>query len=147
MGFVENRGQKTSRQEPSVDLNPYYEYIEKNGKLRSPEHARRWSRGVLNMFGTVLDGRTKRALAKALPDELAAPLKSVFWLIHFRNSNMTSYEFQNRVARRSGNSDARFARFPTMAVFGAVKQIINKELTDRVAQTLAPELRDLWQNA
>jgi uncharacterized protein (DUF2267 family) len=51
------------------------------------------------------------------------------------------------VARRSGNTDAQFARFPILAVFGGVKQMINQDLQREVAKSLAPEVRELWEQA
>lgn len=128
-------------------LNDFYRYVEEKGKLLSPEHARRWSDGVLRTLGTALDRRTKKKLAKAIPDELADSLTGVFWLVHFRDPNLSSQNFQRMAARRSGNTDADFARIPTQAVFGGVKQIIDDELERDVAETLAPEVRELWQQA
>ncbi len=128
-------------------LNDFYRYVQEEGKLLSPEHARRWSAGVLRTLGTALDRRTKKRLAKALPEELADSLTSVFWLLHFRDPHLSSHAFQRMAARRSGNTDADFARIPTLAVFGGVKQMIDDELERDVAETLAPEVRELWQQA
>ena len=128
-------------------LNRFYRYVQDEGKLLAPEHAQRWSNGVLRTLGTSLDRRTKKRLAKALPDELADSLTGVFWLVHFRDPNLSSQEFRRMVARRSGNTDADFARIPTLAVFGGLKQIIDDELERDVAETLAPEVSELWQQA
>jgi len=128
-------------------LNDFYRYVQKEGKLLSPEHARRWSDGVLRTLGTALDRSTKKRLAKAIPGELADSLTGVFWLVHFRDPNLSSQAFQRMAARRSGNTDADFARIPTLAVFGGMKQIIDDELKRDVAETLAPEVRELWQQA
>jgi uncharacterized protein (DUF2267 family) len=129
------------------DLNNFYQYVQKKGSLRTPDHAQRWSKATLNILGVNLDGRTKKALAKALPDDLAHALNGIFWLLHFRNTNLPARQFQRRVGLRAGNSDWEFARLPVVAVFGGVKQMIDKELQDRVAETLAPEIRHLWQQA
>ena len=129
------------------DLNNFYQYVQKKGSLRTPDHAQRWSKATLNILGVNLDGRTKKALAKALPDDLARALNGIFWLLHFRNTNLPARQFQRRVGLRAGNSDWEFARLPIVAVFGGIKQMIDKELQDRVAQTLAPEIRHLWQQA
>lgn len=128
-------------------LNDFYRYVREEGKLLSPEHARRWSDGVLRTLGTALDRRTKKRLAKALPEELADSLTGVFWLVHFRDPNLSSHAFQRMAARRSGNTDADFAQIPTLAVFGGVKQLIDDALKRDVAETLAPEVRELWQQA
>jgi len=117
------------------------------GKLRTPQHARRWSTAVLKTLGINLDGRTKKKLAKALPEELADDLTRVFWLLHFRNSNLSSHEFQNQVARRSGNTDPDFARYPVLAVFHGVKEMIGSDTRQAVAKSLSPEVRELWENA
>lgn len=128
-------------------LSDFFRYVQEEGKLLSPEHARRWSDGVLRTLGTALDRGTKRRLAKALPEELADSLTGVFWLLHFRDPNLSSQEFQRMAARRSGNTDADFARIPTLAVFGGLKQMISADLERAVADTLAPEIRELWQQA
>jgi uncharacterized protein (DUF2267 family) len=129
------------------DLTQFYQGVQKVGKLRTEEHARRWTVGVLKTLGVNLPGRTKRKLARALPNGLARPLTDVFWLLHFRNANLSGHEFQRAVARRSGNSDAQFARFPVLAVFGGIKQMINQDLQREVAQSLSPEVRELWEQA
>lgn len=128
----------------NVELESYYEYVRREGRLRTLEHARNWSAGVLKSLGTNLDGATKKTLAKALPDELANQLKGVFWLLHFRDSGLTSYEFRRRVALRSGNTDPEFALFPTLAVMGGLREFTDAELEQKVADNLAPELRELW---
>lgn len=128
-------------------LSNFYRYVQEEGKLLSPEHARRWSDGVLRTLGTVLDRRTKKQLAKAIPEVMTDSLTDVFWLIHFRDPNLSSHEFRQMVARRSGNTDADFARIPTLAVFGGLKQMIDADLERAVADTLAPEIRELWQQA
>jgi uncharacterized protein (DUF2267 family) len=128
-------------------LKGYYEYIMAEGKLRTLNHARTWSDGVLKTLGTALDRGTKKSLSNQLPEELSDSLTGVFWLMHFRDPNQTSAEFLQRVARRSGNSDGEFARYPTQAVFGGLKMFIDNDLNEKIAQTLSPELRQLWQQA
>jgi uncharacterized protein (DUF2267 family) len=128
-------------------LIQYYDDVFKTGKLRTVAHARRWSNGVLETFGLVLDRSTKRTLAKTLPEELAKSLKGVFWLLHFRDPQMSSLEFQQRAARRSGNTDAEFAYYPILAVFSGIKHYIDEELEDRVSSTLSQEVRELWKKA
>jgi len=103
--------------EANDQMGSFYRKVWETGKLRSQSHASRWSKAVLNTLGLTLDRRTKKQLAKALPPDLALALDGIFWLVHFRNSGMTSQEFLNQVARRSGNTDYDFARYPTTAVF------------------------------
>lgn len=129
------------------NLNDYYEYVQERGKLRTVDHAKRWSDGILKTLGINLDRGTKKKLAQALPEELADSLTGVFWLLHFRNEKLSSYEFRRTAARRSGNTDADFARYPILAVFGGVKQMIPADLEREVANDLAPEVRELWQRA
>ena len=129
------------------NLNEFYEYVREKGNLRTPEHASRWSDGILRTLGVNLDRRTKKELARALPEELADSLTRVFWLLHFRDPNMTRREFQQTAARRSGNTDANFAYYPILAVFGGIKQLIDADLERKVADTLPLEVRELWQNA
>ena len=130
-----------------TDLISYYRHVKERGSLRTHDHAFRWSNATLNMLGVNLDGRTKTALAKALPEDLGRSLTRVFWLLHFPNTNMPAKEFQRRVGLRAGNTDWEFARIPVVAVFGGVKRMINQDLQNQVEKSLAPELRQLWQQA
>ena len=130
-----------------ADLNEYYKQVEQLGSLRTPMHARRWSRATLNMLGVYMGRKGKKELASALPEELSHDLKRVFWVAHFRNTEMSNYEFQERVARRSGNTDPDFAYYPIKAVFHGLKQIVNNQVEDAVADALSPEMRELWQSA
>ena len=128
-------------------LSDYYQGVVNAGKLRTEDHARRWSAGVLKTFGLCLDRSTKRALSKRLPEELADSLTGVFWLLHFRNTGMSKEEFLLRAARRSGNSDAEFAYYPTIAVFGGIRQYIDSDLEDNISKALPQEVQELWQEA
>ena len=130
-----------------MQLTDFYQHVYQAGNLRSTDHARRWTNGVLETLGTVLDRRSKRAISKNLPDELATSLNGVFWLLHFRDPHYSSDEFCRRVAKRSGNSDAEFARLPTRAVFGGLRLFIGPDLDQRVANSLSPEVSLLWQEA
>jgi uncharacterized protein (DUF2267 family) len=129
------------------ELDGFYTHVQEKGKLRTPEHARRWTDGVLRTLGQHLDRRTRKQLAQAVPTELADPLTRVFWLIHFRNSNLTSSEFQRRAARRSGNTDADFAFYPVRAVFGGLREMIPPDVDRAVAESLSPELTEIWQQS
>ena len=131
----------------SDDLTDYFAYIHKAGKLRSPAHARRWNQAILRTFGRNLDRSTKKKLAEALPAELAQELTRIFWLVHFRNSNLSQHELLNQVSRRSGNTDPSFARHPTTAVFHQLKAIVGRELSDQVAESLSPDVRQMWEAA
>ncbi len=130
-----------------ADLTSYYQTVQTQGNLRTPQHAHRWSTAVLKTLGFNLDGRTKKRLANALPNELGNDVKRVFWLLHFRNNSLSSHEFQNQVSRRSGNSDPQFAKTPILAVFHGVKQMVDSNLQKAVADSLAPEVRKLWEQA
>lgn len=130
-----------------MDLNGYYQFVKDQGHLLTDRHARRWSDGVLKTLGTVLRGKTKRALGQALPEELARSLSGVFWLLHFPDSQMDREAFQQRVARRSGNSDPDFALHPIRAVFGGVKRLIDADLGRQIGDELPPEIGAIWQEA
>lgn len=130
-----------------TQLDDFYRYVQEQGKLITEAHAKRWADGVLRTLGVNLDRGTKKRLANALPEELASSLTRVFWLLHFRDPDLTSEQFQRMAARRSGNTDADFAYFPTVAVFGGIKRMIRPELQQQVADHLAPEIRNLWQEA
>lgn len=130
-----------------MDLDSYFRFICTAGELRTSEHARQWSDGVLRTLGTVLGRKAKQALAKELPDELAQCLKDVFWLLHFRDPNLSKKEFFQRAGRRSGNSNAEFAAIPTRAVFAGLRYFISPKVEQQVAQALSPELREYWEEA
>ncbi len=115
--------------------------------MRTEVHAKRWTDGVLRTLGVNLDRGTKKKLSEALPEELASSLTRVFWLLHFRNPQLTREEFQGMVARRSGNTDDDFAYFPTRAVFGGLKRLVDEDLQREVADNLAPDIAALWQEA
>ncbi|MFZ0546344.1 MAG: DUF2267 domain-containing protein [Candidatus Promineifilaceae bacterium] len=130
-----------------AQLQDYYEFVQKQGNLLSFELAQRWSSGVLKTLGFHLNSRVKRSLAKALPEPLARDLKDVFFLLHFRDPNLSSLDFQKQVARRSGNTNAEFARFPTLAVFSGIQRYTNSKLNQRIAESLSPEVRELWEQS
>ena len=134
-------------QNKNINLEGYYDRIQIAGKLRTRAHAHQWSTGVLKTLGVSLDRGTKKALAKTLPQELSDDLKGVFWLLHFRDRNQSSFDFRQRAARRSGNSDAEFALHPTIAVFSGIKMFTDEDLDTRVRSSLSPELSELWQRA
>ena len=144
-----DRGETQDKQELTMsDLQEYYTNVRKMGKLRTDSHAARWSTAVLKTFGLYLDRSTKKALANALPADLSKDLRGVFWLAHFRDKTAEARTFQKQVARRSGNTDATFARFPILAVFNQVKaHYADDPLRSRIANSLAPELRELWEQA
>lgn len=133
--------------ESSDQLSSFYANVWETGKLRSVAHAQRWSDAVLRTLGINLDRGTKKRLAQALPEDLSYSLLRAFWLAHFRNATLSQEEFLNQVSRRSGNTDVDFARFPTSAVFAALKSLIEPELSERITQTLSPEVRSMWQKA
>lgn len=129
------------------DLTSYYTAVQQIGKLRTPHHAQRWSESTLRTLAFNLDSGTKKKLARALPDELSKQLKRPFWLLHFRNKSLTQLEFQKMVANRAGNTDAQFARHPVTATFHSLKSLIPTDVSKAVADTLSPELSEMWQNA
>ena len=131
----------------STEINQYYETVEEMGHLPTVDHARRWSTAVLKVLGVNLDRKTKKKLAKALPEELGDDLTRLFWLVHFRDKNMSQADFQFEVSKRSGNSDHQFARYPIQGVFHGVKELIDNDINKAVVDSLAPEISDMWQKA
>jgi uncharacterized protein (DUF2267 family) len=127
-------------------LDGFYKHVREDGRLPTSQHARRWTNAVLKALGTALDGSTKRSLAKELPKPLAQSLTSVFWLLHFRDPNLSDEQFLKRVALRSGNSDPEFARYPTRAVFSQLRQLISPELDQKVTDALPPEVSQMWRS-
>lgn len=128
-------------------ITAYYQHIQQDAQLRTEPHAERWSTAVLNTLGLYLDKGTRKSLAAALPDQLSADLRKKFWLAHFRDAEMTKAEFLERVARRSGNTDAVYAAIPTTAVFHNIKTLINQDVNQQVADSLAPDVSEFWQGA
>ena len=129
----------------NTKLNHYYTEVQKYGNLPTQTHAKRWTTAVLQSLAPNLDRKTKKQLTNALPEELADTLSRTFWILHFRNTNITLYEFQDLVSKRSGNTDSHFAKIPVTAVFRGLKGLVNKEISNQVADSLAPELSELWQ--
>lgn len=129
------------------ELEDYYSIVQKEGRLLSSSQALSWSSGTLKTLGISLDRKTKKALARELPEELADQLTAVFWLLHFRDPNQKAEEFRLNAARRSGNSDSEFAQYPILAVFSGIKSFIDFDLSGRVSRSLAPEIRDMWLRA
>ena len=130
-----------------ADLSGYYQEIQQNGRLPTQAVAQRWNEAVLRTLGLNLNRKIKKQLGNALPEELAYYLKRTFWLLHFRDHNKSSEEFLQEVARRSGSSDPDFARTPTEAVIHEVKIFAGEDISNAVADSLAPELSELWQQA
>ena len=130
-----------------AELNAFYEYVQDEGKLLSFEIAERWSAGVLKTLGFHLNGRTKRSLVKVLPEPLSDHVKDVFFLLHFKDQDLSANDFQKQVARRSGNTNAEFARFPILAVFSGIRRFTNSKLTERISEALSPEVRGLWEKS
>lgn len=129
------------------NLMDYYTIIQKAGKLRTPDHAQRWSEATLRTLALNLSRGAKKELAQALPEELRRQLKRQFWLLHFRDKSLSQVDFQRMVARRAGNTDAQFARHPVQATFQGLKSLIGANVSSRVADGLSPDVRELWQNA
>jgi uncharacterized protein (DUF2267 family) len=130
-----------------IELNDYYTTIKELGKLRTTDHAERWSEATLHTLALNLDSGTKKKLVKALPEPLSDQLKRKFFLLHFRDKSLTTAEFQKMTARRAGNTDGQFARYPVIATFHGLKNLIDDTLNDDVADTLSPELSQMWQDA
>lgn len=129
------------------DLTTFYENVKENGHMHTRDLAVRWSNAVLWTLALNLDRGTKKKLAKALPPELADDLTRPFWLLHFRDPRLTRHDFLKAIARRSGHSDPQFAHFPTMAVFHELKRLAGNDVSQKVADTLAPEIREMWEKA
>ena len=139
----------TATKDRIENLDQFYAHVEQHGKLRTADHAKRWTAGTLQMMGTNLGRGSKGALNDALPEELQRELTRILGIaIVFRNTNIEAREFCNRVARRSrGTSDADFAKYPVAAVFGALKRMVSSSVADKVREDLSPELTDMWDNA
>ena len=129
------------------ELTSFYEHVQVVGRLRTSDHARRWTNGVLETMGSSLDRGTKKELRKNLPEELSKSVNAVFHLLHFRNSNQSSEEFLLRAGRRSGNSDPEFALYPTLGVFSGMRLFIDQDTENRISKSLSPEVSKMWNDA
>lgn len=131
----------------NTNLDSYFALIKEKGAMISEGQARRWSEAVLRMLGLQMGKSGKKALSDSLPEELSHDLNRVFRLMHFRNTNLPLSEFQSMVARRGGASDPQYALMAIEGVFAGVKSIVDKNTIDKVAESLAPELREVWEQA
>lgn len=131
----------------ALSLQSFYHHVEQDGRMRTTSHAERWTEAVLRTMGFNLTGGTKRELAKALPDELAAQLKRGWKLINLHNPRLTQPEFLKQVALRSGNTDEEYARMATTAVFRHLKQYTDADLQREVARSLPRDVGQLWTEA
>lgn len=129
------------------ELTEYYQNVQTNAHLLKPELAESWSRAVLWTLALNLGRGTKKKLADKLPDELAVQLKRPFWLVHFRDPNLSLHAFLKAVAKRAGHSDAAYARNPTRAVFHELKGFAGDQISHDVAEDLAEAVRTLWEQA
>ena len=130
-----------------ADLSGYYQNIQNNAHLLRSYQAEIWSEAVLRTLGLNLDRGTKKKLGDALPEEHAFQLERAFWLLHFRDKDKSAHDFLNEISRRGGNTDAEYARRPALAVFHEIKNLAGDDVSKDVADALAPELSQLWQEA
>jgi uncharacterized protein (DUF2267 family) len=131
----------------AVTLHSFYTNVERDARMRTLSHAERWTEAVLRTMGFNLTGGTKRALGKALPDELASQLTRGWKLINLHNPRLTQAEFFKQAALRSGNTDEDYARIATTAVFRNLKQLIDDDLKREVARSLPRDVGKLWNEA
>lgn len=130
-----------------ANLESYYAAVQEKGSMLSQKLAHNWSEATLKMMGLYMQKSGKKALSEKLPEPLSDQLGRVFRLMHFPDPNMSLDEFLHAVARRAGHSDPQYAEMGVKAVFYALKTIIDKDTSDKVADSLSPEVRALWQNA
>ena len=131
----------------TANLDTYFGLIQEKGNIISEKLAKRWSESTLKMMGLYMGKGGKKALSGQLPKELSDDLNRVFRLMHFPNTNMPLQEFQSAVARRGGHSDPQFAKLAITGVFHGLKTLIDKDTTDKVSESLSPEIREVWDNA
>ena len=131
----------------TANLDTYFGLIQEKGNIISEKLAKRWSESTLKMMGLYMGKGGKKALSSQLPKELSDDLNRVFRLMHFPNTNMPLHEFQSAVARRGGHSDPQFAKLAITGVFHGLKTLIDKDTTDKVSESLSPEIREVWDNA
>lgn len=137
----------TTQQMTTTDLDTFYDQLMESGYMRTKKHARRWTTAVLKTLGFHLGRGVKKDLANALPEPMADDLTRVFWLLHFRDPDLRLDKFLNQVALRSGNTDIQFARYPTRAIFHQIKEMIDGQLADKVADDLPTAVGQLWREA
>jgi len=143
-----NQGWRQKAEAMTNIIATFYDDVTKNGFLRTQGHAARWTEATLKTLGFHLDRGTKKAVAAALPEEMASSVTRVFWLLHFRQGDYTAAQFRKDVARRVGATDGQFAEKPILAVFAGIKRLIDSDLSDRIAKSLPEDIsQKLWQKA
>lgn len=131
----------------ALTLQSFYLNVENDARLRSAEHAEKWTSAVLRTLGFTMKGGAKRDLAKSLPPELAGQLTRGWKLINLYNSGMTQGTFLKQVALRSGNTDEAYSRLATTAIFGNLKTYVDDNLEREVARSLPKDVAELWVQA
>lgn len=132
----------------SSNLATFYDNVKTDGKLRTTDHAQRWTRAVLYTLGDNLSNNAKKKLAGALPEEIGQHVTRAFRLFPFaRDKEISLRDFHKQIALRSGNTDAVFAQFPTTAVFRHVKAMVSNDVVSSVADAIPENVRSAWENA
>lgn len=138
---------RTQTMTQTTDLDAYYSAIQTKGYLLTLAEAQRWSAAVLKTISLNLGRRAKKRLQKGLPAELAFIAGRPFMLLHFRDKTMPRELFLKQCARRAGATDPIFARQPVRAAFHALKDLLDDDTIQAVANDLAPEISQIWQEA
>lgn len=132
----------------SSGTQQFLDHVQQAGQLINPTIAKRWTQATLQELGINLPKKSKNALVDALPDELSKMLGRIWYLFPPNESTtISALEFQEQVAQRSGNTDKNFAKYPIMAVFGAIQSQIGGNAAKSVYDDLSPELQGLWDRA
>lgn len=122
----------------------FYRALQEQAQLPTQEAARRWSQGILRTLGEFLDRPARRALAFALPPELAAALLEAPAPLHFRSRRLPLERFLRTVALRSGALDGWEARPPVSAAFQLLQEMVEPDTEDRILSALPEEVGALW---
>ncbi|MDT8307604.1 MAG: DUF2267 domain-containing protein [Anaerolineae bacterium] len=143
--------QPASRPAPTVPTTPatraFYRALQEGADLPTQEAARRWSQAILRTLGELLDRPARRALAFALPPELATALLEAPGPLHFRPRRLPQDWFLRTAALRSGASDATEAIQPVHTVFQLLKGMVKRETGERIVSALPAEVATIWHGA
>lgn len=134
---------------PTLAVTPaalaFYKALQGEAELPTQEAARRWSQGILRTLGEFLDRPARRALAFALPPELAAALLEAPDPLHFRPRHLPLERFLRTVALRSGALDETEARRPVSAAFHLLQAMVAPDTEVRILGALPGEVGAFWR--
>jgi uncharacterized protein (DUF2267 family) len=131
----------------SPEAAAFYQAVQEAANLPTVADARRWTHAILRTLGELLNRPARRALAFALPPELAAALLEAPGPRYARNPQLPLDRFLRTAALRSGATDAAAALQPVRTTFELLRAQLQPDVARRVAGSLPPEVAVMWDAA